>query len=231
MHQLIILPIIPSWTDESGAIYPVLLQDEQSLVLVDCGYVGFLPVLEAALAAHGFSCADLTHVFITHHDHDHVGTLAALKKNNPRIQIVANAAEADYISGKKPALRLTQARKLQETLPPEQAAAGQAFIDLLCSVEPAVVDLIVQGGDLLPWCGGCEVLATPGHTLGHISLYARVIDTLITGDAAVLENGVLMLANPDYAEDLSLAQQSLEKIRAFGAKSVVCYHGGVFSKD
>ena len=231
MHQLIILPIIPSWTDESGAIYPVLLQDEQSLVLVDCGYVGFLPVLEAALAAHGFSCADLTHVFITHHDHDHVGTLAALKKNNPRIQIVANAAEADYISGKKPALRLTQARKLQETLPPEQAAAGQAFIDLLCSVEPAAVDLVVQGGDLLPWCGGCEVLTTPGHTLGHLSLYARALETLITGDAAVLENGSLILANPDYAEDLPLAQQSLEKIRAVGAKSVVCYHGGVFSKD
>ena len=231
MHQLIILPIIPSWTDESGAIYPVLLQDEQSLVLVDCGYVGSLPVLEAALAAHGFSCADLTHVFITHHDHDHVGTLAALKKSNPRIQIVASAAEADYISGKKPALRLTQALNLQATQPPKQAASGQAFIDLLRSVAPTVVDLVVQDGDLLPWCGGCEVIATPGHTLGHLSLDARALDTLIAGDAAVLENGALMLANPDYAEDLSLAQQSLEKIRALGARSVVCYHGGVYLKE
>ena len=230
MHQSIVLPIIPSWADESGAIYPVLLQDEHALVLVDCGYVGFLSVLEAALASHGFSCSNLTHVFLTHHDHDHVGALAALKRSNPRIQIVAGAMEADYISGKKPALRLTQARALQASLPPEEAASGQAFIDLLLSVEPAEVDLVVRDGDVLPWCGGCEVLATPGHTLGHLSLYARANDMLIAGDAAVLENNSLVLANPDYAEDLPLAKQSLEKIRAIAATSVVCYHGGIYSQ-
>lgn len=230
MQPITILTLIPEWTDESGAINPVLLQDEQHLVLVDCGYTGFLPQLERALGEHGLTINDLTHVFLTHHDHDHVGTLAALKRSNPRIQVVAGKSEVDYISGRKPALRLTQARAMQATLPPEQAASGQAFIEMIERVEPATVDLAVAGGDLLPWCGGCEVLATPGHTLGHISLYVKSCDTLLAGDAAVLSSGVLVLANPEFAEDIEEAQQSLNQIYEHHARTVVCYHGGVLTR-
>lgn len=230
MQPITILTLIPEWTDESGAIHPVLLRDEQHLVLVDCGYAGFLPQLERALGEHGLTIGDLTHVFLTHHDHDHVGTLAALKRSNPRIQVVAGKSEVDYISGRKPALRLTQARAMQAALPPEQAAAGQAFIEMITRVEPATVDLAVNGGDLLPWCGGCEVLATPGHTLGHVSLYVKSCDTLLAGDAAVLSSGVLVLANPEFAEDIEKAQQSLHQICEHRAKTVVCYHGGVLTR-
>lgn len=230
MQPITNLTLIPEWTDESGAIHPVLLQDEQHLVLVDCGYTGFLPQLERALGERGLTINDLTHVFLTHHDHDHVGTLAALKRSNPRIRVVAGKSEVDYISGRKPALRLTQARAMQATLPPEQAAAGQAFIEMVERVESATVDLAVEGGDLLPWCGGCEVLATPGHTLGHVSLYVKSCDTLLAGDAAVLSSGVLVLANPEFAEDIEKAQQSLHQICEHRAKTVVSYHGGVLSR-
>lgn len=230
MQPITILTLIPEWTDESGAIHPVLLQDEQYLVLVDCGYTGFLPQLERALGEHSLTIGDLTHIFLTHHDHDHIGALAALKKCNPRVQIVSSAIEADYISGKKPALRLTQARVMQATLPPEQAASGQAFIELIERVEPARVDLAVEGGDLLPWCGECEVLATPGHTMGHVSLYVKSCDTLLAGDAAVLTSGVLVLANPEFAEDIEEAKQSLNRIIEHPAKTVVCYHGGILTR-
>ena len=230
MQSITILTLIPEWTDESGAIHPVLLQDEQHLVLVDCGYTGFLPQLERTLGEHGLTIDDLTDVFLTHHDHDHVGTLAALKRSNPRIQVVAGKSEVDYISGRKPALRLTQARAMQATLPPERAASGQAFIKMIERVEPATVDLAVDGGDLLTWCGGCEVLATPGHTLGHVSLYVKSCDTLLAGDAAVLSSGVLALANPEFAEDIEKAQQSLHQICEHRARTVICYHGGVLTR-
>ena len=230
MQPITILTLIPEWTDESGAIHPVLLQDEQHFVLVDCGYTGFLPQLERALGEHGLTINDLTHVFLTHHDHDHVGTLAALKRSNPRIQVVAGKSEVDYIFGRKPALRLTQARTIQATLPPKHSASGQAFIEMIERVEPATVDLAVEGGDLLPWCGGCEVLATPGHTIGHVSLYVKSCDTMLAGDAAVLTSGVLMLANPEFAEDIEKAQQSLKQICEHRAKTVVCYHGGALTR-
>lgn len=227
MNELFVLKIVPGWGNESNAVHPVLLCDETSLVLIDCGFVGSLDLLTSALAAYGVTLARLTHVILTHHDHDHVGTLAALKRINPRIQIIANAAEAPFLDGTAPALRLTQARAIQPSLAAEAQAAGLAFIDLLEQVEPAPVDLQVSDGDVLPFCGGCKVVATPGHTLGHLSFYLPALDTMITGDAAMLESGQLALANPQFAEDLALAEQSFQRILDFNAKTVVCYHGGV----
>lgn len=227
MNELFVLKIVPDWGNESNAVHPVLLRDETSLVLIDCGFVGSLDLLTSALAAYGVTPAKLTHVILTHHDHDHVGTLAALKQINPRIQIIASAAEAPFLDGTAPALRLTQARAIQPSLAADAQAAGLAFIDLLEQVEPAPVDLQVSDGDVLSFCGGCKVVATPGHTLGHLSFYLPALDTMITGDAAVVESGQLALANPQFAEDLALAEQSFQRILDFNTKTVVCYHGGV----
>lgn len=228
MNELFLLHIAPEWGDASSTISPVLLRDESNLVLIDSGYVGSMPLLSAALAKLGFSPAQLTHVIVTHHDHDHVGTLAALKRSNPQLKIISSQLEAAYIAGKAPALRLTQARAIQPTLTADAQAAGLAFLSLLEQVEPADVDWTVSDGDALPFCGGCDVLATPGHTLGHISLYMRAWDTLVAGDAAVLDSGALALANPQFAEDRALAEHSLQRILTFGAKTIICYHGGIF---
>ena len=44
----------------------------------------------------------------------------------------------------------------------------------------------------------CQIVATPGHTSGHISLYFPNLDCVITGDAAVQENRELVIANPNF---------------------------------
>jgi hypothetical protein len=49
---------------------------------------------------------------------------------------------------------------------------------------------------------------------------------LITGDAAALENGKPVVANPQYALDLKKAEESLAKIMNYGANEIICYHGG-----
>lgn len=227
MNELIVLDLSPAWGNETNIIHPVILRDDQRLVLVDCGYIDSLPLLEAAFTAHSLSLSDLTHVIITHHDHDHVGTLAALKRRNPQMKVVTSRAEEAYLSGKLPALRLTQARAIQPSLSGEAAEAGLSFLSLLAQVEPVVPDQLVKEGDVLPFCGGCEILETPGHTRGHISLYIPAKQTLITGDAAVVADHTLHLANPQYAEDLASAETSLSRLIQVGAKHLVCYHGGV----
>ena len=70
-------------------------------------------------------------------------------------------------------------------------------------------------------------MSTPGHTKGHISIYLPECSTLITGDALVLEDGRLTIANPQYTLDLERANESAEKIRALDVKTIICYHGGV----
>lgn len=230
MNRITILKIPFSFGGINDAIYPVVLRDEWHMVLVDCGYVGFLKKIERAMENEGLHCKDLTHVLITHHDHDHMGTLSELKRTYPQIRVVTSRTEKPYINGECKPLRLVQAEAMQPSLPPEQQAFGRAFCEMLAKVQPVSVDDLVQNDECLPWCGGCVVVATPGHTKGHISLYLPASQTLIAGDAAVLEGQTLTIANPQYALDIAKARQSLNLIIHSKAKRIICYHGGVMER-
>ncbi|MDF2655559.1 MAG: beta-lactamase protein [Bacillota bacterium] len=228
MCDIIILDIEFQFAERKDVIHPVVLKDSESMVLIDCGYTGFLPELERAMKKKGLRCSDLTHVIITHQDHDHMGALAALKEKYPEIKVAASEEEAPYVSGQRKSLRLEQAEAMQPHLPEAQKQFGLVFTNILRNVQPASVDMLVKDGDLLPWCGGCTVIGTPGHTPGHISLFVNRKEVLITGDAAALENGELVIANPQFTLNLEEANRSLDKIKAYGAKQIICYHGGIY---
>jgi glyoxylase-like metal-dependent hydrolase (beta-lactamase superfamily II) len=226
--HIFIMDVDYGFFGNNDTIHPVILKDGKDMVLVDCGCIGYLPRMEEAVRRAGLRCESLTRIVITHHDHDHMGTLAALRRKYPSVKIVAHQSEAPYITGKKKSLRLEQAEALQPTLPDEQKSFGEAFIDVLKSVEPAPVDILVDDGDTFGWFGGCRVIHTPGHTTGHISLHLESHSTVITGDAAVVENGLLAVANPAFAQDLPLDEQSLSKLLMLNAVTYICYHGGVW---
>jgi glyoxylase-like metal-dependent hydrolase (beta-lactamase superfamily II) len=56
-----------------------------------------------------------------------------------------------------------------------------------------------------------RVIATPGHTPGHISLYLPELDTIISGDAMALENGKPVIANPQFTLNMEEAAASMER--------------------
>ncbi len=230
MNQIITLKIPYQFSEEIEFLYPVVLLDHKEMILVDCGYNGFMQVIEEALEEQGLTASKLTKIIITHHDHDHMGALAALKEKYPSIQIVASNIEAPYISGTEKSLRLVQAEAAQVNLPEEQKSFGLAFCELLKGVIPAAVDIKVKDGDFFDWCGGCKIVATPGHTPGHISLYLPEHNTIITGDGAVVEEGQLVVANPLYALNLMEAKQSLEKLLSYKGATFICYHGGTYKE-
>ncbi|MDF2632738.1 MAG: beta-lactamase domain protein [Caproiciproducens sp.] len=231
MEQIVVLNVKFQFGDTKDVIHPVILKDDKEMVLVDCGHTGFLPKIEEAIGAAGLNCNQLTKIVITHQDHDHIGALAAFKQKYPNIQIIASEIEAPYVAGKMKTIRLEQAEALQKTLPEEQKAFGNAFCEILRNVEPAKVDLTVHDGDLFDWCGGCEIVATPGHTPGHISLYLKNKKTMITGDAAVLEDDRLVIANPQFTLDMESAEKSLSKILSYDADTFICYHGGIYKRE
>lgn len=227
MQQIIALGLTYRYGEQEDTLHPVVLRDDCNMILVDCGYPGFLPLIEQAMEEAGLRCEELTAVFITHHDHDHMGALGALKGKYPRIQVIAGENEAPYIAGEKKALRLEQAEASLAVLPEDEQAAARSFCEALRSVEPCPVDVTVRGGDRFDWCGGCEILDTPGHTAGHQSLFLYQHRTVVAGDAAIAENGSLTVANPQYAYDLPAAERSLEQLLAYDADTYICYHGGV----
>lgn len=230
MEDIIVLNIKFKFGDKEDVIYPVILKDNKEMILVDCGYTGFMPMIEDAMQEKGLNCNQLTKICITHHDHDHMGVLADFKLKYPNIKIVASETEAPYITGEKKYLRLEQAEAMESTLSEEQKAFGEAFCEMLRNVKPAKVDILVHDGDIMDWCGGCEIISTPGHTPGHISLYIKNKRTMITGDAAVLENNQLVIANPQFTLDLDRADKSLIKLMNYDVETFICYHGGILKK-
>jgi len=217
--------------DSLPPLHPTLLRDAAETVLVDCACAGQLPLLEAAIRTAGADPARITRVFITHHDHDHMGCLAALKRLCPDARVLASAGQRPYIEGRRKSLRLEQAEALFPTLPEERRAEALRFQRMVAAVEPVRVDDAAEDGAVFPWCGGLEVVATPGHMPGHISLYAREHRTLIAGDALTAAAGRLGPANPQFTLDPPQALASMRRLLDYDIARVVCHHGGAVAGD
>lgn len=207
-------------------VYPTVLFGQSDVVLIDCGYPGSLELLENELFRCGTALKHVTKLVLTHQDDDHTGAAAEVKERYPAIQILASGEEAPYISGLVKNLRLRQAEEMQAYLPEDQKAFGIQFCQRLRQVRPVPVDRVLHPGDRFDWGGGCEILSTPGHTPGHISIRALDNGFLITGDAAVVENGALAIANPEFCLDPEAAEKSLEKLLLYHPRRYLCYHGG-----
>ncbi len=225
-RQYSILELRYSFPDFEQVLYPTVLFGKRDTVLVDCGYLGSLGMLEQQLRLHQIPPQSLTRLVLTHQDDDHIGAAAELKEKYPGIQILASAVEEPYLSGKQKNLRLQQAEAMQDSLPEAQKAWGESFCARYRSLKPLRIDAVLHGGDVFDWGGGCEILETPGHTPGHISIRSLHNDYLVTGDAAVWEEGRLVIANPQFCLDREKADRSLNMLLQYPCKEYLCYHGG-----
>lgn len=207
-------------------LYPVVLFGSRDVVLVDCGYPGSLKLLQEALSKYHIPPESITKLLLTHQDDDHIGAAAELKEAYPTIQIMASGIERPYLCGEKKNLRLQQAEQLQKLLPMDQQEFGNQFCQRYRELKPIEIDTTIAHGECFDWGGGCEIIATPGHTPGHISIRALDHSFFITGDAAVLEHGKLAVANPEYCLDIDTARRSLAQISRYKSRTYICFHGG-----
>ncbi|MDQ0089061.1 glyoxylase-like metal-dependent hydrolase (beta-lactamase superfamily II) [Paenibacillus anaericanus] len=231
MSNFRLLDIEFEHSGQQQIITPILLQDEHDTILVDCGYPNFMSLLEKAVNRYNITLDSITKLIVTHHDIDHIGSLAAIKRTYPHIQIIAYEMEVPYIEGDKKVIRLEQAESTFDELPAEAKPYVQQFMDSLKAVETVRVDQTVTNGEILPWCGGIEIVHTPGHVPGHISLYLPSSKTLIAGDVVVIEQEKLGIANPQFADDLDEALRSVKLLLDYDIEQLICYHGGLFQGD
>lgn len=210
---------------EEEIICPVFIDNGHRKILVDCGYPAFGPLLEEALQQIETSMALLTDIVITHHDLDHVGALAEIFEAYPHLCIHASAKEKLFVEGSVKAPRLIQAESLFDALPEDHKPGAIAFQSMLESIRPAPVHHLLKEGH--NHFDGIVIIATPGHTPGHISLYIPEQKTLIAGDAVVYANGILDIANPKFTLDLPQAVASVSKLAALDITRLICFHGGV----
>jgi glyoxylase-like metal-dependent hydrolase (beta-lactamase superfamily II) len=210
----------------NGVIYPTLLHDENHLILVDTGFPGQTEQLKAAFAEAGFELERLTGIVATHQDIDHIGCAAELSGLAPNVEIMAHTEDAPYIDGSKPPVKLAALERNYDNLDePMKAVCDNMKRGFgKCRVK---IDRLLNDGDILPCCGGTEIIHSPGHTPGHICLFVGEARVLIAGDALNIKDEQLTGANPVHTLDAELARQSEIRLRGYPCNRVICYHGGV----
>ncbi|MEH7459292.1 MBL fold metallo-hydrolase [Bacillus sp. JJ1127] len=203
---------------------PTLLWDEKAAILVDTGMPGQLKQIHDAMNDVGVPFEQLKAIILTHQDIDHIGSLPEIQqKADQSIEVYAHELDKPYIEGQLHLMK-TDPSKMSK----DQWEALPEVMQFLYKNPPkAKVNQILKDGQRLPFVGGIEVIHTPGHTPGHISLYSEKHKTLITGDAMVYVGGNLNGPVPRTTPDMKTATESLRRFLEFDIERVICYHGGV----
>ncbi len=100
-----------------------------------------------------------------------------------------------------------------------QAYAGEADVAGITSPRPLVP---VNDGDEV---FGLEVIATPGHTPGHIAVIDEAAGLLVAGDALNESGGQVLGANPQFSSDMTAADNSVRVLAARRFDTLVVGHG------
>lgn len=216
-----------------GTLCPALIWDEQNAVLVDAGLPGMAGQFLEAVRAAGVAPQRINAIIITHHDLDHIGSLGELQQTLKRhVEVLSHPEEVPYIQGERPPIKMTpkmmeQMQEQMRDLPEERRQAMRTMMESMKS-QKYKVDRTVEDGEILPYCGGIQIIHTPGHTPGHICLYHRATRTLIAGDSLFVDGGKLAPAPAFINADTPMALSSLKKLLRCDVASIIAYHGGIF---
>jgi glyoxylase-like metal-dependent hydrolase (beta-lactamase superfamily II) len=195
-----------------------LIFEPAGLTLIDTGLPGNFNTVMKYIAGLGKQPRDLKRIVITHSDGDHVGALAALKAATAA-RVYANPIEAQAIAAAHPS------RELKMTGLP--ALLFNYIARPLFKAKPAQVDELINDGDVLPVLGGLRVVATIGHTPGHISLYAPAHRLLFAGDSMTSTKTGLRCSGGMNTWDEARAKEAVKIQAALGAEIVCVGHGPV----
>lgn len=198
------------WLD-GGASNLYLCVEEEGVTLIDTGMPRREKLVWAAFVQLGRRPTDLKRIIITHADLDHAGSTAALQRTSGATVYVSRETATFLPHGRSP-----------KHLP----AVAHFFAGFIkYTAVPAAVIQTIQDGDTLPVLGGLQVIATPGHTSDHISLYHSTTGVLFAGDALNARGGALHPTPPAITADRQAARHSVLRLLALTPTLFACGHG------
>jgi glyoxylase-like metal-dependent hydrolase (beta-lactamase superfamily II) len=193
----------------SNVINVLLLENDDGWTLVDTGTGNSVGRIRDAVAALGSGPEDLKRIFLTHQHDDHTGGLRSLLEWAPNAEVGASPHEAEVISGRRE----------------KDPFANPILRRLTRNVElpTAPVGKVLREGDLV---SGFRVVATPGHTRGHVSLLRDGDGLLFTADAfGCLPRKIRVGVRKAICNDPAEAKRSAEKLLTQDFSTVIFAHG------
>lgn len=205
-----------------GAVNVFVIEENESLTLIDCGYENSADKIFKAIKKAGKDPQNIKQLILTHTHPDHAGSAAEIKRRL-NIPVLAHFEDAKLM---------------------EQGIAGRlpfvlspGFVNWLVfnlfikgsrnRIEPLKTDQLLHDKDILPIAGGLQVIYSPGHSLGHIALYHKKDDVLIAGDICANVFGLGL--SPVY-ENRETGIKSILKVTATGFEKAVFGHGNPIFK-
>jgi glyoxylase-like metal-dependent hydrolase (beta-lactamase superfamily II) len=196
--------------------------------LVDTGLKTSAPWIRRAAAQRFGAESRPRAILLTHGHFDHVGSAKSLAESWD-CPVYVSESETPFVTGRRP------------YAPPDPSVGGglMSFLSFAYPRGPydlgARVSELPPGG-VIPGLEGWRWIATPGHTLGHVSFFRDSDGTLIAGDAFVTQSqesaiGVLTMLPavrrpPAYfTTDWDAAEESVRRLRDLHPNIALTGHG------
>jgi glyoxylase-like metal-dependent hydrolase (beta-lactamase superfamily II) len=101
-------------------------------------------------------------------------------------------------------------------------ATGYAGAADLASIDaPRELRAVADGDSVF----GLRIVATPGHTPGHVSVLDPVGGILVAGDALNTSGGAVTGPNPSFTDDMAVATASVATLAALSFETLLVGHG------
>lgn len=192
-----------------------VVREDDGLTLIDTNMSGQAQAIMQEASKLGMP---IVRIVLTHAHVDHVGSLDALHDALPNVEVAISKRDARFLTGDK---------SLDSSEPQVPLRGGYP----ICRTVPT---RLLQEGDRI---GSLEVVATPGHTPGHIALLDTRDRTLIAGDAFQTQGGVAVAGTFEWLFPLpafatwhkGLALESARKLLALQPSLLAVGHGRLLS--
>jgi glyoxylase-like metal-dependent hydrolase (beta-lactamase superfamily II) len=193
-----------------------LVRENDGFTLVDTGMSGTANDILKAAQQFGLP---IRRIALTHAHIDHMGSLDALHESLPDVEVAIGERESRFLAGDLSLDPSEQHDKLRGGFPGAKTKPTR----------------LLKAGDRV---GSLEVVASPGHTPGHISFLDTRDRTLIAGDAYSTKGGIatpgtikLLFPLPAMATwSKSVGLRSAEALLALKPSQLAVGHGRVLTE-
>jgi len=224
-----ILEISINLTGNESKIYPTLIWNNSSALLIDAGTQNSMHDIQREMKKLGVPFESIETIIITHQDIDHFGGVAEIVDQLEDVKVCAHSEDVPYIQGDKRLVRLNSGfmERISSLPHKQQKKVLDIFENSSAKVDIELTD------DELECFGGIRIIQTPGHTPGHICIFHENSRTLIAGDALNIVDGKITGTNTNILtiEDTQTAVKSLEKLTNLDIENIICYHGGLYNNN